>query len=427
MATSVDQLLTAAQRLLWQSACPLPPPPDRAAAAGQQRRSHLRAWPDLAAAARHALGAGASTAPDADAEDPGQWLEARLTPTLQLLGRTRAVVQAAQPDPAAAGDPCLLRVAQLLAAAGDALSGPAPAVRRDAGTTDRVLALVAAAATLTAAYTEQSASWRRGRVKQAARHWLDLSAAAHDACLTPANQRRTASATRPVIGLDEASLKADLDAFYRAAANALDPTRAPTTDLPLVARVLAAVHYGAAAGDPTSPRAAAGRAWHAAAAAWIAAVRIPGPPDPPLRHAARAVSTAVTGPLDAREVTAVRLFARDRAADLAAGYLQQIRYGLRSGLYVTAARYLLHVLDPAPTDLLGPARRGQWVTLPMVSPPAAALLDTACAAADAAFYETRRGDAPAPDTPCLRPSLPSRPVPRPVPPTRAGPPRDLAR
>lgn len=405
MATSVDQLLADAQRQMWQAAQPVPLPPQRGTAAARQRTAHLQAWPTLATAARHALGADLIPAPDHGAAVTV--VPKRLVATLRLLERTATVLQPARPDLEPAGDRQMRRVAQLLAAVGDVLRDQAP-TDRDSGTTDRILDLVAAAATLTAAYTGQASPSGRARDLQQPAHWLALSSAARQACTTVPGQRDTAAAMRPIVPTGEQSLDADLAAFHRAATDALTPTRAPTTDLWLIPRVLAAVHRTAAAYDTTGLHRPAADAWREAANAWLV-VRIPGPPHSALRETARVVAATLATDLDPHDQAAVHLFAQDQAADLAAGYLHHVRDDVDAWRYAVAARHLLKVMDPAPTELLRPGRLGHWVSLPPVSPPSSALLDTAHAAADARAYQTLgAGSAPAAE---LRPAQPARPRP----------------
>ena len=295
MATSVDQLLTEAQRQLWRTVRPLPPAPERRPTAALRRRAHLQAWPELAVAARYALGASFPSAGGGDlvVHRP---VPQRLLPTLQHLERTVMTLQRARPSDIP-GDPQLLRTAELLATVGDALADRA-AADRDVGTTDRILDLVAAAAIVTAGYAEQAPAGIT--VLQRPGPWFALASTAREACVTLPGQRDAAAAMRPIVTIGERSLGADLEAFRHAALEALIPTRTPTTDLPLVARVLARVHLVAAANDPPGLHHRAGLGWHAASASWTPAVRIPGPPHPQLRQAAMAISAALTTDLDSR-------------------------------------------------------------------------------------------------------------------------------
>ncbi len=251
----------------------------------------------------------------------------------------------------------------------------------DARITDRILATLESAANLTAIYAEH---------QRAGTRWLTLAHAAGDLIRHDPAHRANPTASRSIVDPTDTTLAATLDRWYRAARVATAPTQGPSRQLPMIGHTLAGIHRAAAltGGGPAHHDAA--RAWQASIGAWTAGIRLLGPDDPDLTHAAAALATALTtlhtdhhaGTADPADLLELRLVAGHAAPDIGRSYAARIEDAVRSDWLVIAARQLLtHTPRPAPLDLTDAARHGRWVPLPSNSTPARHLLDATTSAA----------------------------------------------
>lgn len=347
----------------------------------------LAAWPALADAQLRVLRSQALA--------PPQHLERRADRVVTVLERvsSRAVAPDVEPDPQ------FMRAAALIHAAGDALSSTAPPQgywRPSDGTLDQVLGGVATAAQITGVYVEAAqyvpSSVAAGQKLGGVDQWLSVAAEAREALASSDPSRRSSEAgSVPIVSSQEVGLAAALERWRTSAMRVSEPTRAPTADLPGVARALVDIHR--AAWDAGLPGAgAAAQGWRQSLVeGWgSTSLRIPGPADLELRSATtqlqqtlRSAAVAI-GTGSGPEAEALRGFLRSHGEVVTESFAQQVRTVVQSEQAVISARLLTTVSErPYPTGVAAAALRGRWVPLPASSAPAHTLLTTTAAAQQA--------------------------------------------
>lgn len=406
MAVSIAELLEAAHDSVWRAAR-RDPVPDRSweEEATARAAGMAAAWPALAASADRAI---RLLRPDSDP------VYARVAARLREI-----------PERSGVADADLARVATLLGVTGDAVevTGRRNPVGESAPV-DRVLAIVEAAAALTAPF----AGLASGEYRYNPKPWIALaSAARHATRTTPAE--RTSPATLAVITREhDPGPAAVLNRWHRAALSVCEVTRAPSSDLPLVASGMWLITAATAdaAPDPTARQRE--QRWRAAVRVW-GVTRIPGPAHPALREATADLreliaSTPSGGAAEALAAGDLHAVATVHDPALTVGYAAAVARVVGSGQVVVPARYLTaHTARPVPVGLARSAQTGRWVPLPAHSPPARDLLTAARSVSSPAAV----GPVPteAEQVSPTRASLPARP--RPEIPGSSSSPRGVAR
>lgn len=350
--TSADDLLSQAQAAIYQA---MPSHPLGRQAGRARYDAMVMAWPALAAAQDRVLSGLQHQHPD----------EHALVQMRSTLARTVDAPNYANAAPPTnlATDRELMRAAALTGAAADALalsrdSGRSP----QTGTVDAVLAAMETAARITAATAESG--------RMSATRWVQLASAAHAIATTPAAERRSELGSNLIHRQAEPGLGPALERWHHAAMRTLEPARIPSSQVPLIPRVLATVHY-AAHGD----RSRAGAAWQHAAATW-AGVQIPGADIGGLRVATAVLRAELVQALEPDRPLAQRLpslgvlsaYLRRDGERVATALHTRILTVLRSEQAVAPARQVAVEMDkPLPAHIADRARRGKWTPLPHTS------------------------------------------------------------
>ena len=388
MVTSADDLLRQAQANMYAATRELTVERQgRAVAARESYHAYTAAWPEIARAHLHLLDAAplhGTAGPDLK--------QVRQGLAGIAVGR---IVRAGSGEP----DPALLRVAELTAAAGDALhvvrganTIPEPAW----GTVDLALGNLNHLARITTVYAERSdlARWdMRGT------QWRRLTALTQNAMSHADPSLRFSDAGGiAIVSSDDVGLAASMSRWQAAARGALQPTESPTTHLPMIAAAMRTAHSAAAAtglGEHHHEHAAR---WADALNAWQSgALRLPGPDDPMLRMHTRALLASLdqtvatyqgdprTAPVGEQLRHELGQFLQHQAPTLEVTYLQRVTQLVDSLRVTIAARALVPLTPrPVPVELANAARAGRWVPLPPSAPPATRILQTTAAVRRAA-------------------------------------------
>lgn len=383
MVTSADDLLRQAQASTYAATRELTVDwYGRAIAAREAYYAYTASWPAIASAHLHVLDAAplhGSTAP-------------RLQPVRRDLEAIAAgrIARAGSTDP----DPSLLRVAELTAAAGDALQVvrggnviPQPAW----GTVDLALGNLNHLARITTVYAERSdvARWN-----MSGRQWQQLTALTQNAMThTDPSLRFSDAGGMAIVATGDDGLVAAVNRWHTAANDALGPTESPTTHLPMIAAAMRTAHSAAAATGVGEGHHENAARWAGALDAWqTGAVRLPGPDDLVLRTHTRALLTSLDqtvaayqgGPaaslLAEQQRHELGQFLQHQGPDIALAYQERVATLVDSSRVVIAARALAPVTArPIPVELAHAARAGRWVPLPPTAPPATRILEATAA------------------------------------------------
>ena len=377
MVTSADDLLRQAQSSTYAATRALTVQRyGQAIEARQAYHGYTAAWPRIARAHLHLLNTAplhGNPAPDLDQ-------------VRRSLDRIAAghIARAGSADP----DPALIRVAELTAAAGDALDVvrrantiPQPAW----GTVDLALGTLNHLARITTVYAERSdlARW-----DMSGNQWQQLTALTQSAMThTDPSLRFSDAGGMAILAPGDVGLVASLNRWHAAAMGALQPTESPTTHLPMIAAAMRTAHSAAAATRLGKHHHEHAARWTRALDAWRSgAVRLPGPDDPMLRTHTRVLLTSLDqtvaayqdGPAGSRageQRHELGQFLRHQGPTLQVAYLQRVTQLVNSSRVIIAARALTPVTArPVPVELAQAARAGRWVPLPPSADPATHIL-----------------------------------------------------
>ena len=390
MPASVGELLEEAQRLAWDLSVSMPRQREfRVRVAAAELRAHVRAWPGLAAAARHALGALPLS--------PG----GQVSSTLALMAVDRVAAlkvpqRAAGTDP----DPRMTRISVLLGAAGDLMTGEpsaseAPEVRDAMAVRDKVGSVVRTVAASTLGFAEV-APRLVGHVQTWEPALRAVDYELRRMTVTSPMDRAGRFDDLTAIATSDQSFRGVVGRWQVAARGQLTVDAAATSsrglamvadDLAVISQLAAAtMRAGASAGvlDPVAARDAAtvlddaSRTWKVAADA-LSRVRSGGAAPPAqletskqLRDTSRAI---FTNPGGLGKLSDVAQLAGDMR--LLVGMGARLAPALDGAVSALAGSETLQVparvalrsaAKPAPTAWLGPARRGEWVHAPATLP-----------------------------------------------------------
>lgn len=350
--TSADDLLAQAQATIYQA---MPPKPLGRQEGRAKYEAMVMAWPALAAAQDRVLS-------HLHPQHPDEQALAQLRSTLASTVAAPNYVNATPPA-SLATDRELMRAAVLTGAAADALTLSRDSERSpQTGTVDAVLAAMETAARITAATAESG--------RMSATRWIQLASAAHAIATTPATERRSELGSNIISRQAEPGLGPALERWHHAAMRTLVPAQIPSSQVPLIPRVLATVHY-AAYGDQSR----AGDAWQHAAAAW-AGVQIPGADIGGLRPATAILRAELVEALEPDRPHEQRLavqetlsaYLRRDGERVATAVHTRILTVLLSDQAVAPARQVAAEMDkPLPAHIADRARRGKWTPLPRTS------------------------------------------------------------